>query len=183
MLDAWAKAAGASRPIDSTCLTKAETKFGFAFAKAELRSGCAQTGDASPVESAVDSCVSNIVGLLPPPTPSTGPTTPTLPSCGAAEPGSLAGITAAQNAVRANASPPPSPPLDPFRWSTAAAANPQTWAAGCGYRTNPTSGSLCRGQNTGAETMSGPPRRGETPPIDSVDSWAAEAAAYDYATN
>src|SRR4029450_2645396 len=95
-LRCWTKAAEASRPADPACLTKAETKFGVAFAKAEQRAGCAQTGDAGTVESAVDSCISNVVALLP--SSPTTTTTTTLPSCGASEPGSDAGITRARHA-------------------------------------------------------------------------------------
>ncbi len=141
------------------------------------------------VESAVDACVSSIVALLPVPTSSTSTTimsstTTTLPTCSGSESATMAGISAAQNGVRANPSPTPNPPLDPFCWSAAAAANAQAWADGCNYGHNPNLASHMYGENIYAAAYSGPtPPPGWNPPIDAVNSWAAEAVDYDYASN
>jgi pathogenesis-related protein 1 len=186
-LKCWAKALGQNTTVDPTCLPKAEMKFSLSFAKAETKTGCAQIGDANTVESAVDSCVSNLAGLLPGPstTTTTSPvSTTTLPTCSGSEPASLAGTLAAQNDVRANASPTPVPPLDPFCWSDAAAANAQAWADGCNYGHNPNLGTVGYGENIYAAAYTGSmPPPGWNPPVNAVDSWASEAADYDFSTN
>lgn len=164
----WGKAVARGDPVAPLCLTKAETKFAAAFAKAEVKGGCTQTGDAAAVEAAVDTCVDDLVGLLRP-----------LTVCGGSETPSVAGITAAHNAVRASASPTPVPPLDPYCWSPSAAAIAQAWADTCTWAHNPASG---LGENIYAVGYTGP-----TPPVDvhldAVDTWASEAANYDYAAN
>ena len=187
-LKCWAKAVGKNTAVDPTCLAKAELKFNASFAKAETKTGCAQLGDASTVETAVDSCVSNLTALLPGPSTTTtsttaAPTTTTLPTCSGSEPASLAGTTAAQNNVRANASPTPVPSLDPFCWSDAAAANAQAWADGCAYGHNPNLGTVGFGENIYAAAYTGSPPPGWNPPVDAVASWASEAIDYDYSTN
>src|SRR5262249_4600396 len=116
-MSCWSRAAARNDVVDDSCLARAESRFDGAFAKAELRGGCARTGDAAAVAAAVDTCVQDVVDLLQPATTSTTTVTPsststTLPGvCGGNEPAALAGVTAAQNAVRANASPTPNPPL------------------------------------------------------------------------
>ena len=63
-LKCWQKAIGAGlSAADAACLTGAESKFTDAIAKAESKGGCAVTGDAVAIESAVDSCVTDIVDL------------------------------------------------------------------------------------------------------------------------
>jgi hypothetical protein len=59
-----AKATGKGLPVDPECLTKAETKFDAAFAKAEALGGCLTTNDASSVESTVNGCVNSLRNLL-----------------------------------------------------------------------------------------------------------------------
>lgn len=190
-LKCWAKAAAKGLPVDAECLSKAELKFELAFTKAELKTGCAQTGDATSVEAAVDVCVASLVGLLPPPTTTTSTTSSstssststTLPVCTGSEPGAVSGITAAQNTVRATASPTPVPPLAPFCWSSTVAATAQSWANGCQFAHNPALGSLGYGENIYAAVISGSPPPGYNPPIAAVTAWASEAADYHYPTN
>ena len=179
---------GRADPVDPVYLAEAETKFAVAFTKAELKAGCAQTGDAGTVESAVDSCVSNVVALLPPPPPPRPrrrrrARPRRCRSATAASRAGLAGITAAQNDVRANAFPTPSPPLDPFCWSNAAAANAQAWADGWTTGTIPTWGRTCTARTSTPQPTRRSPPPGWNPPIDAVSIWASEAADYDYATN
>ena len=71
--------------VDPACLTKAETKFDAAFAKAELKGGCATTGDAAAVEAFIDGVLSDLLAALPgaggvTTTTSTTTTTTTLPT-------------------------------------------------------------------------------------------------------
>jgi uncharacterized protein YkwD len=81
-------------------------------------------------------------------------------------------MLAAQNAVRAGATPVPSPPLTPYTWSTTVAAYAQNWANQCQFEHS----MGMYGENIYAST--------DTPtPQDVVSSWASEAADYDYATN
>src|SRR5262245_65287477 len=56
-----AKAASRGGAVDTTCLTKAETKFTDAFAKAEGKGGCILTGDAPAIEAAIDQAVDSVV--------------------------------------------------------------------------------------------------------------------------
>jgi hypothetical protein len=60
------KAIVTGAPVDPPCLGKAEDKFEAAFAKAELRGGCATTGDAGAVEAIVDAFVDDVVAALEP---------------------------------------------------------------------------------------------------------------------
>ena len=82
----------------------------------------------------------------------------------------------AQNAVRQNAKPVPSPPLPALTWSADAAAVATAWAQHCVYQHNANRGA--RGENIAANA-----------PVGSwslqgvVNAWAGEAADYDYATN
>lgn len=52
--------------VDPACLGRAEEKFTAAFAKAELKGGCATTGDASAVEALIDGFVDDVVAALEP---------------------------------------------------------------------------------------------------------------------
>jgi pathogenesis-related protein 1 len=91
-------------------------------------------------------------------------------------PGFATDILAAQNTVRASASPTPVPALAPFSWSDAAASVAQAWANGCAYGHDSGRGNY--GENIAA---SSPP--GYLGVTALVGLWAAEAADYDYATN
>ena len=53
--------------VDALCLQKAESKFATAFAKAELKGGCATVGDAAAIELLVDDFVEQAVDALEPP--------------------------------------------------------------------------------------------------------------------
>jgi hypothetical protein len=83
---------------------------------------------------------------------------------------------AAHAAVRANATPAPSPALSPLGWSSSAAAVAQAWADGCQYRHNPGRGD--RGENIAANA---PP--GGYTATEIVGLWASEAPFYDLASN
>ncbi len=93
-------------------------------------------------------------------------------------PAAIAEYLAAHNAVRASASPTPSPPLAPLAWSSSAESAAWSWASQCQWAHDPALGSLGMGQNLAA---------GQPPGAFSitglVNTWAAEAANYDYATN
>ena len=185
-MSCWVRAAGRNDVVDENCLARAESKFDGAFAKAELRGGCARTGDAAAVAAAVDTCVQDVVDLLQPATTSTTTVTPsststTLQGCGGNEPAALAGITAAHNAVRANASPTPNPPLAPYCWSASVAATAQAWADGCQFKHNPALRSLAYGENIYAAAYGGSPPSGQG--LTAVSLWASEAANYNYANN
>src|SRR5262249_46478316 len=52
-------------PVDDACITKAEDKFMQSFAGAELKGGCATTGDVASLEARVDSAVAAFVAALP----------------------------------------------------------------------------------------------------------------------
>jgi hypothetical protein len=77
-LKCYTKAMLANVAIDQSCLDKAETKFSDAITKAEAKGGCVNTGDATDLESAVDTFVGSVVTL----TPASTTTTTTIP-CGA----------------------------------------------------------------------------------------------------
>ena len=186
-MSCWSRAAARNDVVDDSCLARAESRFDGAFAKAELRGGCARTGDAAAVAAAVDTCVQDVVDLLQPATTSTTTVTPsststTLPGvCGGNEPAALAGVTAAQNAVRAKASPTPNPPLAPYCWNATVAATAQAWADGCRFKHNPDLGSLGYGENIYASASGGSPP--SKPGLAAVALWASEAANYNYANN
>jgi hypothetical protein len=84
----------------------------------------------------------------------------------------------AHNAVRAGATPAPTPPLDPLAWSTPVAATAQAWADGCAYAHNPDLHALGYGENIAATAPAG--ARGAAY---IVGLWASEAPFYDYATD
>jgi hypothetical protein len=66
-LKCWEQAlAKGAASADMACLMAAETKFTTAIMKAEAKGGCAETGDAGRIESAVDMCVGNLVALAQP---------------------------------------------------------------------------------------------------------------------
>jgi len=77
--------------VDPACLTRAETKFEAAIAKAELPGGCTVNGDAATIEAAVDFCVDALVTL----TPAGGSTTSTTTSGGTTTSTTLFGICCA----------------------------------------------------------------------------------------
>jgi len=167
---------------DPACLDRAEGSLSAAFAKAELRGACATTGDATAVGAAVDTCLSDILNDLPPPTTSTTPTststsTTGMPPCGGTEPAALAGVTAAHNAVRATASPAPNPPLAPLCWNAGVASVAQAWANACEWRHNPNLTNL--GENIAAFGGSQPATVG----VAAVNLWAGEAGNYHYSSN
>jgi hypothetical protein len=65
-LKCWQKAIAAGLDnADAACLTAAETKFTDSISKAEAKGGCAISGDAAAIESAVDTCVGDLVALTP----------------------------------------------------------------------------------------------------------------------
>ncbi len=82
-------------------------------------------------------------------------------------------ILAAHNAVRASATPTPSPALAPLGWSSAAASTAQAWANGCQFGHNPSAG---YGENIFASSSA-------ASGTSVVDDWASEVASYDYASN
>src|SRR5262245_39999942 len=63
-LNCVAKAAAKGLPVDGLCLSKAETKFAAAFAKADGKGGCLTPNDAGTIEASVDTCVTTLRGLL-----------------------------------------------------------------------------------------------------------------------
>ena len=150
---------------------------------AERRDDCRTVGDASAISTALDACFGSITSAQPGPsttittstttTTSPGPTTTTLCS---PEPAAVRGVTAAHNAVRANATPAPKPALDPLCYSATVQATAQAWATGCTWKHNPGRGA--RGENIAAYggTLS-------NAAVNAVDLWAAEASSYDYARN
>jgi cysteine-rich repeat protein len=79
----YQKAVVTGEAVDPECLTKAETKFTAAIAKADATGTCA--GDAATLEAAVDDCVTEYRGIVQPPiTTTTSTTTSTSPGadCG-----------------------------------------------------------------------------------------------------
>jgi hypothetical protein len=86
-------------------------------------------------------------------------------------------IVAEQNAVRAGASPTPSPALDPFLWSETVAGVAQAWADRCVWGHNPDLHALGLGENIAA-SAGGPLSAAEA-----VGLWASEVAYYHYDTN
>jgi pathogenesis-related protein 1 len=83
---------------------------------------------------------------------------------------------AAHDAVRAAATPAPSPPLPGMDWSSAASAAANAWARQCTWSHDPALRTLGMGQNLYAST-------GAATPAAAVASWASEAADYDLASN
>jgi hypothetical protein len=68
-LKCYAKAFGAGKPVDSVCLTAADTKFSTAVGKADTKGGCLFTGDANTLEAVVDNAVKVINAFDPNSTP------------------------------------------------------------------------------------------------------------------
>src|SRR5690349_15277420 len=74
------KAIAKSRTVNPGCLSRAEARFATDFAKAEVKGGCATTGDADRIEATVDAFVSVLVeGLTGTPGTTTTTTTTTRP--------------------------------------------------------------------------------------------------------
>jgi hypothetical protein len=83
------------------------------------------------------------------------------------------------NSTRANAQPPPNPPLNPLCWKATVAATAQSWADACNYGHSGTPG---LGENiyACASSDSSCPTNAVN---QSVTSWAAESVSYDYPSN
>jgi hypothetical protein len=81
---------------------------------------------------------------------------------------------AEHNAVRANASPAPSPALGPLTWSASAASVASGWANNCTWSHNAGRGNF--GENIAAAT-------GDLTPSSVVAMWADEAKDYTWATD
>ena len=82
----------------------------------------------------------------------------------------------AHDAIRANASPTPSPALPAVQWSADVESVAQQWANHCVYEHNAARGNL--GENIAASSP------GVWPTIVGVvQAWASEVADYDYASN
>lgn len=103
---------------------------------------------------------------------------PPLPRSGPPPPGFPSEIVDAQNAVRAAASPTPTPPLPAFSWGPTVAATAAAWASGCTYAHNPDVHALYLGENIAATRPVGAYSATEV-----VGLWASEAPFYDLATN
>jgi hypothetical protein len=178
--------AGVSKGIaaSSTCLSKVESAFVGAFAKAETKGGCLTTGDAAAVEADVDNCVNSFRSGIPEPSTTTTSTTTSTTSttvCTDTAPGPyLSNITALHNDQRNGSSPPvpaPNPPLAPMCWLNSVASTAQGWANMCQWAHNPGNGSL--GENIYG--ICGDQRA--TAASGAVASWASEQANYTYASS
>ena len=90
----------------------------------------------------------------------------------------MEGMLAAHNTVRAQAEPPPDPPLPALVWSEELAAAAQAWADRCIMNHDPSLNELQQGENLAANTATD-----QFTAQDVVDLWAAEATYYDYASN
>jgi len=86
------------------------------------------------------------------------------------------GFLTAHDAVRAAATPAPSPPLPSMAWSSAAADAASAWARQCTWSHDPALSALGLGQNLYAST-------GAATPAAAVATWASEAGDYDLASN
>jgi len=173
-------------PVAPACLAKAETTFVGGFAKAEAKGDCFTTGDAAAVEAVVDDCLAGVLTAVAVPSTTTSSTitsttttststTTTIPAGCDAESLAATGVTGRHNLVRATVDPPASPALPPLCYDADVEASAQAWADGCVYAH---SGS---GENLYAYVTTGAPPA--TPQLDAVDSWAGEAADYDYGPN
>jgi len=87
--------------------------------------------------------------------------------CGETSPDDPLGILALHNQVRRDATPVPDPPLPEMYWDEELAASAQAWADGCRFEHSQS------GENLYAST-------GPIDACDAVESWASEAAYYDY---
>jgi pathogenesis-related protein 1 len=176
-----ATAAAKGSPVDGACLDRAAARLDTSFTKAVLRGDCLTAGDTASTRAVVDGCIAAIgqAGTGSQTTTSTttttirGTTTTTLCS---PEPLALRGVTAAHNAVRADAQPAPSPPLSPLCYSSTVQQTAQAWANGCNWEHNPGRGFL--GENIAAFSSSL-----SNAPLHAVELWAGEADDYDYASN
>jgi len=171
-------------PVAPACLDKAETTFVGGFAKAESKGDCLTTGDTAAVEAVVDDCLADVLAAVAVPSTTTSstitPTTTTststsIPAGCDAESLVATGVTGRHNLVRATVDPPASPALPPLCYDADVEASAQAWADGCNYAH---SGS---GENLYAYVTTGSPP--PTPQLDAVDSWADEAADYNYGPN
>ncbi|MEO0602829.1 MAG: CAP domain-containing protein [Myxococcota bacterium] len=101
------------------------------------------------------------------------PTAPDAPDdAPPAAPRDVAGLDA-HNTVRANAQPPPSPPLSPLEWDEQLAEVATSWARGCRFVHSEGTGF---GENLYVASWAASLE-------EAVDSWASEDAFYDYADN
>jgi hypothetical protein len=100
------------------------------------------------------------------------------PSGGPPPAGFATEIVSAHNAVRAEATPVPDPPLPPLSWSESVTATAQAWTDGCVYQHNPRLRDLSLGENIAATAPPG----GRTA-TEVVGLWASEAPYYDHVTN
>ena len=64
-LKCYGKAVGKAVPVDQECITKAEDKFAAAYGKIEAKGGCLTNGDASAIETVVDTFVAGVLAALP----------------------------------------------------------------------------------------------------------------------
>jgi pathogenesis-related protein 1 len=87
-------------------------------------------------------------------------------------------LLVAHNAVRASASPTPSPALPALTWSPDLEIAAQRWADGCQWRHTPNLGAMGMGQN-----LAGGGPQASWALTDFVTGWADEAVFYDYAAN
>jgi pathogenesis-related protein 1 len=173
---------GGADPTQS-CFAKLETQF----------PDCLTTLDTAALETTVDGYVNDVVCQLdagsgtcpfatptatPTPVPPTPTATPTPSVCSETVPASWTSNVSAHNNARANALPVPNPALDPLCWKATVASTAQGWADGCNFIHNPGRGFL--GENIYACAGSGCATNAT---MDSITSWASEAADYDYASN
>lgn len=100
------------------------------------------------------------------------PTSAVAPVADADEPASVAGVTAAHNAVRASVDPAPSAPLPPLAWDDDLAAVAQAYADRCVY--GHSQGEF--GENLFAQANE------DAAAEEVVRAWADEASLYDYGT-
>lgn len=100
------------------------------------------------------------------------------PPGGPPPPGFATEMIDAHTAVRAGATPTPSPALAPLAWAPTVAATAQAWADGCVYQHNPALHSLVLGENIAATAPAGARSAAYI-----VGLWASEAPFYDYTTN
>jgi hypothetical protein len=63
-LRCYEQAVAGRKPVASACLVAADDHFAVAFAKAELKGGCATTGDQAEVEDQVDRFVAGLLDTL-----------------------------------------------------------------------------------------------------------------------
>jgi hypothetical protein len=76
----WSKATKKALPVDSACLSKAETKFSAAYTKAQGKGDCVNSLDAGTIETKVDNFITDLVTEI-----DGGTGTPTLSKCSSKE--------------------------------------------------------------------------------------------------